>query len=227
MSDYKVISSASNGNAIIYENSILVDAGVPYTALHEHLASVKVALLTHRHADHFNPSTIKRIQKNYPNITFICGIWLKDLLDDLEIKKVIILDFDKTYNLGFCKLSLVKAYHDCPNCGYRILINDKKYFHLTDSGTLDGISAKGYDYYFIEGNYLTETIDREIEEAQAEGKFTYKIGAKNSHLSIEQANEFIANNAKDGSEVHLLHTSKQYLNTGLELDYIYKKEVKE
>ena len=39
----------------------------------------------------------------------------------------------------------IKLYHDVPNCGYRIFINDKKIIYMTDTKTLEGITAKNYD----------------------------------------------------------------------------------
>ena len=39
------------------------------------------------------------------------------------------------------------------NVGYRVLFDNYKVFYATDTRTLDGISARNYDLYLVEGNY--------------------------------------------------------------------------
>ena len=37
---------------------------------------------------------------------------------------------------------------------------------MTDTKTVEGISAKNYDLYLIEGNYEQEELEKRIEEKQ-------------------------------------------------------------
>ena len=46
---YKIIQSGSNGNAIVYNDDIMVDCGVPYLKLKYCYKPLKLVLLTHVH----------------------------------------------------------------------------------------------------------------------------------------------------------------------------------
>lgn len=48
--DFDVISSGSNGNAVVINNSILIDIGVPMNRLKEYKSKLKLVLLTHIHS---------------------------------------------------------------------------------------------------------------------------------------------------------------------------------
>ena len=48
--NYAVVSTGSKGNAVIIEDFILVDCGVPYKALSEKCRKLKIVLLTHVHS---------------------------------------------------------------------------------------------------------------------------------------------------------------------------------
>lgn len=52
--------------------------------------------------------------------------------------------------------------------------------------------------------YLTE-LDEEIAEKQAAGEYAYEARAAHTHLSKEQADRFIIENAKATSEFIYLH----------------------
>jgi len=210
MINYQIISTGSKGNAIIYNDNILVDVGVPFIKLKDVLPNVKIILLTHQHHDHINYSTVKRIHKLYPKIKFFGGVWLRLQLESCGIEDYQVLDYDKVYNLGFCKLSLVRAIHDVPNCGYRIFINDDKIIHITDTYTMEGIIAKEYSIYGLEFHHSESDIVRWIEEKESQGKFAYEKGAINSHLSFEKAEEWLNENKGEESVVLKLHMSSKY-----------------
>lgn len=209
---YDLISSGSSGNAIVYEDVILVDAGVSYKYLVGHLNDVKILLLTHRHSDHFKTATIKHLVKDYPNLVIMCGEWLKHLLDGLETANVMVCEFGKWYRVGDVQVSMVMAYHDVKNCGWRIFVNNKKIFHLTDTYTVDGISAKDYDCIAIESHHDEMQIEKDIEDKINQGVFCYEIGARNSHLSFQKAQKFINENRKEDTIVLKLHISGKYLD---------------
>jgi hypothetical protein len=44
---YDIISSSSNGNAIIFNDFLMIDCGVPYSKIKKYLKTLKVILLTH------------------------------------------------------------------------------------------------------------------------------------------------------------------------------------
>ena len=191
----KVINSGSEGNAVIYNNAIMVDCGVSLKALQEVKRSLKIVLLTHKHSDHLKIRTLQRLQAERPTLRVACGDFL---LEELPcIKNIDVLQVGKIYDYGAFKVSPVKLYHDVPNFGWRIFLpNGQKIFHATDTVHLEGITAKGYDLYAIEHNYCEEYIQEAIEEARANGEYTHAYGNINTHLSIQQARAFIEANRK-------------------------------
>ena len=205
----QVISSGSDGNAVIYNNAIMVDCGVSLKALQEVKRSLKIVLLTHKHSDHLKIRTLQRLQAERPTLRVSCGDFL---LEELPcIKNIDVLQVGKIYDYGAFKVSPVKLYHDVPNFGWRIFLpNGQKIFHATDTVHLEGISAKGYDLYAIEHNYCEEYIQEAIEEARANGEYTHAYGNINTHLSIQQARAFIEANRKESSEVLELHKSRSF-----------------
>ena len=205
----QVISSGSEGNAVIYNNAIMVDCGVSLKALQEVKRSLKIVLLTHKHSDHLKIRTLQRLQAERPTLRVACGDFL---LEELPcIKNIDVLQVGKIYDYGAFKVSPVKLYHDVPNFGWRIFLpNGQKIFHATDTVHLEGISAKNYDLYAIEHNYCEEYIQQAIEEAHAKGEYTHAYGNINTHLSIQQAMAFIEANRKESSEVLELHKSRSF-----------------
>ena len=205
----KVISSGSEGNAVIYNNAIMVDCGVSLKALQEVKRSLKIVLLTHKHSDHLKIRTLQRLQAERPTLRVACGNFL---LEELPcIKNIDVLQVGKIYDYGAFKVSPVKLYHDVPNFGWRIFLpNGQKIFHATDTVHLEGITAKGYDLYAIEHNYCEEYIQQAIEEARANGEYTHAYGSIKTHLSIQQARAFIEVNRKESSEVLELHKSRSF-----------------
>ena len=205
----QVISSGSEGNAVIYNNAIMVDCGVSLKALQEVKRSLKIVLLTHKHGDHLKLRTLQRLQAERPTLRVACGNFL---LEELPcIKNIDVLQVGKIYDYGAFKVSPIKLYHDVPNFGWRIFLpNGQKIFHATDTVHLEGITAKGYDLYAIEHNYCEEYIQEAIEEARANGEYTHAYGNINTHLSIQQARAFIEKNRKESSEVLELHKSRSF-----------------
>lgn len=205
----QVISSGSDGNAVIYNNAIMVDCGVSLKALQEVKRSLKIVLLTHKHGDHLKIRTLQRLQAEKPTLRVACGDFL---LEELPcIKNIDVLQVGKIYDYGAFKVSPIKLYHDVPNFGWRIFLpNGQKIFHATDTVHLEGITAKGYDLYAIEHNYCEEYIQQAIEEARANGEYTHAYGSIKTHLSIQQARAFIEANRKESSEVLELHKSRSF-----------------
>lgn len=220
---YNIISTGSKGNAIIYHNKIMVDCGLPLKKLEPYLKDIKVILLTHMHKDHFNITTIRKISVLYPDIKFYCLYEIKEYLLNIGINSMMINVVSKFSSYGYqfmiddveYSISTVMLYHDVPNVGYRIITKKQgekpyKIFHATDTVTLDGIEAKGYDLYAIEFNHDEKQIEIDIAEKLEKGVFCYEIGAKESHLSFQKAHKFYDENRKESSELIKLHMSHKY-----------------
>jgi len=205
---HNLLASGSKGNCIIYHNTIAIDMGVPYSMIKEYQNQLQIVLLTHIHTDHLNISTIKKLAFERPSLRFACGSFLVDELTG--IKNVDILEPGVIYDYGAFKVSPIVLYHDVPNFGYRIFKDETKIIHATDTCHLQGISAKNYDLYAIESNYNEETIHDRIAYKKRKGIFSYEVGAMNSHLSEQQARDWIFRNRGKKSEVLRLHESSSY-----------------
>ena len=209
---YKIISSSSKGNCVIYFGCVMVDCGVPIKDVKEYLKDIRLILLTHKHHDHLNGATLLRISKNYPLIRFgvpshLVQIVLDIGVDARKIDNISLFYSAEVYNYGLFQIAPIKLYHDVPNFGYRIFKDELRVIHCTDTAHLEGIEAKGYDLYAIEGNYCENKVKQIIKE----NKNAYQIGSVNSHLSIQQAQEFYIKNKKDSSKIVYLHQSENSL----------------
>lgn len=205
--NYKIISSCSTGNATIIRDIILIDCGVTFKKLEKYYKQLKIVLLTHVHQDHFNRSTIKRLAQERPTLRFACCEWLlQPLLEcGVERRNIDILQIGTKYDYKLFKIVAIKLYHDVPQCGYRILFDDYKAIYMTDTKTIEGISAKNYDLYLVEANYKENELEERIKQKQLQGDFTYEWRVKDTHLSEEQCVEFLLNNMGKNSEYVFMH----------------------
>lgn len=206
---YQVIATGSTGNAVLYHQAILVDIGVPFSALQPHLQKLRIVLLTHEHSDHINLATLRRLSAERPTLRIGCCEWMEQYTTGL--RNVDIYQPGRVYNYGAFQISPVKLYHDVPNCGYRIIAGQTKILHATDTAHLQGIEAPGYDLYALEHNYDNEVVFEQIHEIESRGQFAYQKGAINSHLSEQQARDFIFKNRAPHSRVLRLHETRSYL----------------
>ena len=198
----KVIKSGSEGNAVIY-GRIMVDCGVSFSKIKDEVDNIDLILLTHNHNDHLNVKTLASIAKIRHSMRFgLCSFLYPFISNEIKDRQMDVYEIGEWYRYGKFKISPIKLYHDVPNCGYRINIEGEKIIHATDTATLEGIEAKGYDIYAIESNYSESNIDELI------AKYPYKAEARETHLSEEQCNEFFMSNKKGGSKLIRLHQSK-------------------
>jgi len=202
-----IIGTGSTGNAVIYHKTILVDIGLPYKKIEPYKNQLQLVLLTHEHlSDHLNIAALRKLCYERPTLRVACGHWMVKYLDG--IKNVDILESGAVYDYGHFTISPITLYHDVLNFGFRIFKEGHKTLHVTDTSHLEGITAFEYDLYAIEANYNDDTIYKSIERIQDKGGFAYQTGAINSHLSEQQARDFIFKNKKESSQVVRLHESK-------------------
>jgi len=203
---YKIIASGSTGNAVLYHGCILVDCGVPFSMLKEYVKDIQLVLLTHKHKDHLNTTTIQRLIKERPTLRLGCGKHLFPFF--IPNKRIYIYEPNKWYDYGPFKISTFNLYHDVENIGYRIDYGGHRTIHATDTFTLEGITAKNYDLFALEHNYDEETVWDRIKEIEENGGFAHQRGAINSHLSEQQARQFFWENKHENSQLIRLHESK-------------------
>jgi L-ascorbate metabolism protein UlaG (beta-lactamase superfamily) len=218
--NFKIIESGSTHNCYILDDKIMIDLGLSYKTVKEYLTNIKYILLTHKHGDHFNETTIRKIVVNHPEIMFIVPFYLEDKMSDYT-NNITILGYNEIFNsskYGY-KISLIKAYHDVDNVGYRIVKGNEKHIHITDTYTLKGIGAYKYDSASIECNYENNMIDKLIERAKKNGKYTHLVNSKNSHLSVNETVKFIKyNHITQLIPIHMNYEMKNII-----LNYISNK----
>lgn len=201
-----VIGTGSTGNAVLYHNTILVDIGLPYKKIEPYKNQIQLVLLTHEHlSDHLNIACLRKLCSERPTLRVACGHWMVKFLDG--IRNVDIIEAGQLYDYGTFKISPITLFHDVPQIGFRIFKDNHKIIHATDTSHMFGIEAKGYDLYSIEFNYNEDTIFKSIERNKNNGTFAYQTGSINSHLSEQQARDFIFKNRAEHSQVVRLHES--------------------
>lgn len=130
------------------------------------------------------------------------------LLDAGTSKKLIdVYEIGKTYRYnGLAAIRPEKLFHDVENCGYHITFeNGERIFFATDTGYIDSVVARDYEWYFIESNHTEEEIASRISKKQSCGEFSYEVRARKNHLSQEQALDWLARNAGPRSHYIFLH----------------------
>lgn len=208
--NYNIISTGSQGNAVVVDEIILIDCGISFKALKDVYKKLQIVLLTHIHADHFKRSTIKRLAKERPALRFGCCEWLANELVEAGVswRNIDVFEIGKVYDYEVFKVSPVKLYHNVQNCGYRIFANGEKGIYATDTGHLQGITAKDYDLYMIEANYTDEDLQERINAKLEAGEYSYELNVASRHLSHEQASEWLMDNMGEKSEYVFLHAHK-------------------
>lgn len=216
--DYNIISTGSKGNAVVINDIILIDCGVSLKSLQGVYKRLKIVLLTHIHSDHFNKRTIRALANNRPMLRFAAGGHLITNLVECGVdkKNIDVLEIGKLYDYKQFQISPVNLCHDVPNFGYRLFMNGEKLFYATDTNTLEGITAKNYDLYMVEANYIDEEIQEKIKRKQAQGEYAYEVGVMHTHLSKKKCDDFIyANIGQDGEYVYLhQHEDRGHGNQG-------------
>lgn len=205
-----ILGSGSSGNAIILDN-ILIDCGVSFKKLEPYIRQLTAVCMTHAHKDHLQPATVKRLAKERPSLWWICGEHLTgDLLAcGVRAAKIVPLKNGQKCVLSDFSAEVVNLYHDVPNVGYRLNLSGTRIFYATDTSTLDGIEAKNFDLYLIEANYGEDEIKERIRQKKADGLYCYEERVLKTHLSREQAEAWLAENAGQDSEYMFIHIHEE------------------
>ena len=213
MLDFNIISSGSSGNCIILDNNIMLDCGVAYKKIEKYLKDIRIIFISHRHHDHLLPSTIKKIAYEYPNIKFIVGYTLAEVLIECNVnrKNIFALQLKKWYDIGIAKIKLDYLIHDVPNCAIHIEYKNNKIIYATDTSEINHIEAKDYNYYLIEANYETdeELLEKIKEDKEKNNGFSYRERVLKTHLSQLQAINWLDKNKNKDSVYYFIHQHKE------------------
>lgn len=210
---YDILATGSTGNCVVLNGGIAIDMGIPMKKLREsgYIKGLELVLLTHCHSDHFNAATVRALHKERPALRWVCCKWMVFPLLEAGVDKraIILVKPGRWYQCGFCsQFKAETLVHDVENCGYHLKLDYETAFYATDTGTLDHIGAKDYDLYLIEANHTRAEIEERIADKLARGEFAYEVRAARSHLSREQALDWLARNAGPNSRVLFLHQHK-------------------
>lgn len=210
MIPFEIISTGSQGNAVVINKIILIDCGVNFKALESYYRALKLVLLTHIHSDHFNKTAIKLLARNRPTLRFACCKWLVSDVIACGVNKanIDVVEFNTLYNYGACNVIPFPLVHDVPNCGWKIHFSIGKVIYATDTNNLNGVTARNYDLYLIEANYIDEDIQEKIREKEANGEFVYERRVLRTHLSKAKCDDFIYSNIGSRGQYVYMHTHR-------------------
>lgn len=88
------------------------------------------------------------------------------------------------------------------------MAQNKKIIYITDTKTVQGIKAKNYDLYLIEGNYDEDEILSRIKQKEENGFFINEYRTIETHLSIQEATKWLLENMGDNSQYEFIHQHK-------------------
>ena len=214
---YEILASGSDGNATIINHSVLIDCGVPAKMLTPYVRGLRLVLLTHEHGDHFRLSTVRWLALSRPTIRWGCCEWMVQKLLDAGVFPCQIDVLTPGDTVVFPKLitvTPVELTHNVRNCGYKLWDDFSRLFYATDTGTLEGIEAKGYDIYMVEANHSRAELEKRAKDKRDRGEFAYEIEAAQNHLSIEQATDWLTENMGPNSVWIPMHQHKEAKQDG-------------
>lgn len=201
---YEVIASGSRGNAVVI-GDVLIDVGIPFMKLRDHLYNVKTILVTHYHLDHINGNTVKAIRRVFP--------WIK-WVGNFQVAQFI--DIDMICNPGFPIVIGEKEFIPfvCPHgdvecTGFTWWDNGKRIIYATDTSSLDYAPDGPYDYLFLESNH-DELKIKAIKEGRKPDQF-HLLDGPLRHLSTQECKKFYYYNRRSReSKLIELHKSERF-----------------
>ena len=205
---YEIISTGSKGNAAVVGGEILIDCGVPWKSLEGRMKGIKLALLTHAHGDHFRAPTARRLAAERPALRWGMPPWMaaKAVEAGIDRRRIDVCAMGARADYGRFSVRALPLSHDAPNCGWRLdFASGGSAFYATDTGSLDGIEARGLALYLVEANYGEKEIAERIRAKQDVGEHCHEWRALKNHLSREKALDWLYKNMGPGSEYALLH----------------------
>ena len=210
--DYAIIGSSSQGNAVLIDGTILCDCGVSWKQLKDAAKTVKIVLLTHVHSDHFRISTVKRLSSERPGLRWFGGKHMieKLLSTGVTAKRIDICEPRIDYLIGDYKITPIPLIHDVDNFGWIIEKDGQRAIYATDTATMGHLDDLGmFDLILIEGNHGEDELQERIAEKELSGEYGHEKRTQVSHLSIEQANEFIVKHLKPLGEYQYIHQHQE------------------
>ena len=171
-------------------------------------------LLTHAHGDHFaTAGRAARSHKERPALRWGCCEWMVGPLLEAGVDKRVIdvlTPGQEAVYQDLCYLTPEALTHDVPNCGYHMTVmGGERLFYATDTATLGGVEAPGYDLYLIEANHTRAELEERAAAKRAAGEYAYEYRAAANHLSQEQALDWLYQQMGPHSQYVFLHQHQE------------------
>jgi phosphoribosyl 1,2-cyclic phosphodiesterase len=201
--NYKILGTGSRGNCVII-NDIMIDCGLGFSKIKQHLYDIKYLLITHIHQDHLLLPTIRKIAERFPTITIIGNY---EVCQAFNVNIIANEGFDiVTDDYIFTPF---KCVHDVYTYGYTWNYQGNEIIYATDTSTLEHAPKKKYDYLFLESNHDEAKLEA-IRGQQNKGSYDPYLSGKR-HLSTQQAKAFFFMNRRSiDSELIELHQSTRF-----------------
>lgn len=210
-----VISTGSQGNAVVLNGKYLFDCGVGAGRMKTYIKDLRLVFLTHIHGDHFCKAAIRKLHRTRPGLLFVCG---RNLLVPLcgecgvSPDNVVLVTPESPADIHYGSESIhIESFdlvHNVENVGYCVRITGAEEsgtaLYATDTQYIP-IAAPGLDLYMVECNYHVDELIKRRERKLREGKFSYEDTVEASHMSAETVNNWLAQNAGPHSQVVFLH----------------------
>lgn len=189
----------------------MIDCGIPFAKMKEDLYECDYLFLTHRHTDHFKPSTYKMIKKFFPNIIVCAGPDMFRLANMDRDRDIVTVAGDFINLETFLNVTVFDAVHDVPTQGFVFHFDDGTYniIYCTDTSTLENAPDMKYSEFFIEANYDKKKLDA-IANSKHGIKYDF-VGGASRHLSKQDSKKFyyLHRENKD-CPYHPLHQSSRF-----------------
>ena len=199
--EYEIYGSSSKGNCVRI-NDVMVDIGLPFSAIHEALYKVKYILLTHIHSDHVKPSTYRKIRALFPNIKIV-GNW--EVSQKFPCDEIINAGYP--LKIGGYIFNAFEAPHNVLVYGYYWTWYEKEIVYVTDTYSLENVPEDmKFDYMFLEANH----DERKIEQIENKTYGYDAYAGARRHLSIQQAKAFYLMHKKPDAMWLQLHKSSRF-----------------
>lgn len=200
---YEVLKTGSKGNCVVIED-VMIDCGIPFSKMKDHLYDIKYLLITHQHSDHVKPATLQKIKDLFPKIT---------ILGNYEVAQRFGVDI--IVNNGFpvetrdYTFMPVKAVHDVICTGYSFWVKGLHVCYMTDTSTFSNFSEAPYDMFFIELNHDEKKIQEIGKNFKSRG-YDPVLSARR-HASVQTGKGFYYSNRRSTNSVLIpLHMSERF-----------------
>lgn len=192
---------------MILNDIIALDMGVAYKKIAPYVRGLRLVFVGHAHGDHFKEPTVRRLANERPTLRFCGGPHMVEhfIKAGVNPRKIDVLEPNKRYSYGAFEAEAFPLFHDVPNMGLKIWMGGGSAMYAVDTGHLVGVEFPGADLYLLEANHEETEIQARAAEKLERGEYSYEKRAAATHLSREQAMDFLARNAGPNSKYVLLH----------------------